>query len=346
VSFFKTTMGVFALQMVALLTAGYFLFTKSYDPAKKELLRVEYHAENGQWEEVLKTAEGITTYDFRVNFQVNRAYAHLGQLPERLFSYPQVLGVYGLFYDKSHINGSLTMPTSDLYFDLGLMSESLHWAYEAQTLMPNSPRILKRLVMVSLVNRKYQQAEEFLKVLDRNMLYHDWVAKYRAYVADTTLASNDQLIAEKRGFNPVSEFVHLDPLTDLKFLLETNPKNRFAYDYLITHTILTSNFSDFMKYLPWYTSFNMKSLPRSWEEMLAVEILKARSFPAFITPETISKETMQRFSGFNKTIKQFNNDIKAARASLQRNFDNTYWYYILYLDPKVTKVLENKTLIR
>ncbi|HOF56084.1 MAG TPA: DUF6057 family protein [Prolixibacteraceae bacterium] len=346
VAIFKTAYGVHLLQMVILLAAGYFLFVKSFDPEKKRVLQVEYLAENGQWNELLKAVEKTERYDFRVNFQVNRAYAHLGQLPERLFAYPQLLGVYGLFYDNSTINGSLTMPNSDLYFDLGLMSESLHWAYEAQTLMPNSPRILKRLVMASLVNRQYKQAEQFLAVLDRNLLCRDWVARYRPYLTDTALAAKDNLIAEKRLFNPTREFIHLDPLSDLKFLLETNPENRFAYDYLITHTQLSSNFTDFMTYLPRYTSFGLQKLPRSWEEMLAVEIMRNRSFPDFITPETFTDETLQRFGKFNAILKQFNNDVKAARSALQKDFEKTYWYYILYLDPKVTQVLKNKTLIR
>ncbi len=267
----------------------------------------------------------------------------LDQLPERLFNYPQLLGVYALFYDNSNINGSLIMPNSDLYFDLGLMSESQHWAFEAQTLMPNSPRILKRLIMINIITRKYKLAEEFLSVLDHNMLYHNWVAKYRKYVSDTTLAVKDKLIAEKRRFNPWKEHVHTEPLSDLKLLLETNRENRFAYDYLLAYCILTSDFPDFLKYLPWYTSFNMKSLPRSWEETLAVYILRAKAFPDFITPETISKGCLQRFVMFNNTLKQFNNDIKAAQGALQKDFEDTYWYYILYLDPKVTNVLNNKS---
>ncbi len=48
---------------------------------KKKLLYIEYYAENEQWNKVLKVAEDIKTYDFRVNFQINRAYAHFGPTP-------------------------------------------------------------------------------------------------------------------------------------------------------------------------------------------------------------------------------------------------------------------------
>ena len=98
------------LQVIVIVGAGYFLYLKSYDPHKKNLLRIEYHAEMGEWQKVLKVAEEITKYDFKVNFHVNRAYAHLGTLPDNLFSYPQMLGVYGLFFDNSVLNGNFTMP--------------------------------------------------------------------------------------------------------------------------------------------------------------------------------------------------------------------------------------------
>lgn len=346
IRFFNRTPFVLTVQLAGIVLLGYFLYSKSFDPFKKKVLYIEYYAENGQWNKVLKAAENVDRYDFRVNFQINRAYAHFGQLPDRLFNYPQLLGVYALFYDNTNINGSLIMPNSDLYYDLGLMSESQRWAFEAQTLSPFSPRILKRLVMINLINRRYTNAGMFLNVLDKNMLYHNWVDQYRSYVSDTTLASKDKEIAIKRRYNPQKDFVHQEPLGDLALLLETNRDNRFAFDYLLTYCILSSDFPDFLKYLSWYTRGNMKRLPRSWEEALSVYVLKAKAFPGFINPDDISEECLKRFVRFNDVLKQYNNDIGAAKNALQREFEDTYWYYILYLDPKVTNVLSQKSLIR
>lgn len=335
-----------SLQILGTAALGYLIFMQSHEPFKKKILYIEYYAEKEQWNKVLKVAEEISVYDFRVNFQINRAYAHLGLLPERLFNYPQLLGVNGLFLDNSNMNGSFTMPNSDLDFDLGFMSESQRWAFEAQTLMPNSPRILKRLITINLINGQYQLAQQFLKVLDQNMLCHDWVNQYQRYVSDTTLIEKDPVMAEKRRFNPRTKYIHVESLNDLKFLFETNTANRFAYNYLLAYCILDSNYPELIKYIPYYTSFNLKTLPRSWEESLAIYIVKTKSIPEFMTPETISKGCMQRLSAFNKTIQQYGNDIKAAKGPLKSNFEDTYWYYMLYLSPKVTNVLNNKTAVR
>lgn len=345
-AFYKQLPFILAVQVIFCGALGYLIYTSSFEPLKKKLLYIEYYAETEQWEEILKVAETIDNYDFRVNYQVNRAYEHLGKLPDQLFNYPQLLGSAGLFFDTSSLNGSFTMPISDLYFDLGFMSESLHWAFEAQTLLPNSPRILKRIVIANLVNRKYDLAQKFLKVLDQNMLYHDWVDKYEKYISDTTLAANDPVIAEKRRFNPHKNVVNLNPADNLKLLLETNKDNRMAYDYLLTLYILDSHLNEFVEYLQNYSYYKIKTLPESWAEALAIYILKTKAIPPFYNSETISKSCMQRFMTFNNIMKQFQNNKDEAKVTLKKDFEGTYWYYILYLSPKVTNVLNKKTEIR
>jgi hypothetical protein len=345
IKFFRLTPFIVLIQFAACMLIAYFLYFKYYDPLKKNLLTVEYYSEHEQWVDVLKTTKNIKKYDFRVNFHGTRALAHLGQLSERIFEYPQLLGTYGLFID-ANMARSAAMPMSDLFFDLGFISESQHWAYEAQTLLPNSPRILKRLVMINLVNRKYTLANEFLEILDKNMLYHDWVARYQRYIADTTLANKDILIAEKRSYSPVKTEVFISNEEGLKLLLETNRNNRMAFDYLMCYLILDLNLPEFVKYLEYCKDYKIKKLPRSWEEALSIYVVKAKSFPAGTSPEDISKTCMQRFKDFNKLINKFKDNIPAGKSSAYMEFGDTYWYYFVYLNPKVTNVLKDKTQIQ
>ena len=345
-SFYQRLPILLLIQVTGCAIIGYFLFIKSLDPFKKSQITIEYYAENEQWAKILKLAESMELYDFRINFQVNRAYSHLGQLPDLMFNYPQILGSFGLIVDPSMMIGSSNMPTSDLYYDLGFMNESQHWAYEAETLLPASPRILKRLVMINLVNRKYNLAGEFLNVLDKNMLCHDWVSKYEKYVSDTTLASSDKEMAEKRRFTPKKAVVNMGTTDGLKLLVETNKENRMAYDYLLTLELLDSHFTEFIDNLQYYKQYYSKAMPHSWEEALTVYIMKNKSFPAFVTEETVSKNCRQRISEFNKVLKSYKNNLPEAKSTLFREFGSTYWYYMVYLNPKVTNVLKNKAQVR
>jgi hypothetical protein len=346
ISFLKKPVFILSAQIILCAAFGYFMFVKSFNSLTKKLHYIDYYAEKEQWQKILGVAESIKVYDFRVNYHIARAYAHLNQLPDQLFNYPQLLGTKGIIFDSSTMKGSFIMPTSDLYFDLGFMSESARWAFEAQTLIPNSPRILKRLVMINLVNKKYELAGKFLKILDQNMLCKKWVDKYEKYVSDTTLAANDKVIAEKRRFNPLKKAINGIPVENMELLLETNKDNRMAFDYLLALCILDTNFPVFVKYVQNYKYYNIKTLPNSWAEVLSVYILKIKSIPPFVDDETISKECMGRFKAFNDAMLQFNNNKDAAQNTIKRDFENTFWYYLLYLNPKVTSALNNKTPIR
>jgi hypothetical protein len=340
-AFYKQIPFLISIQVIGCLALAYFLIQKSYNPLKRAILTIEYYAEHEQWADVLKTSKEIKGYDFKVNFQVNRALSHLGQLPDRLFDYPQLLGAQGLFVDGTTA-GSITMPTSDLYFDLGYMSESQRWAFEAQTLLPNSPRILKRLIMISLIKRQYEVAGDFLKILNQNMLYRNWVNKYQSYISDTARASADPMIAEKRCFTPKKTVVNSGAFENLKLLVETNPNNRMAYDYLLTYCILDSHFPQFIEYLEHYSRYGIKTLPKSWEEALALYISKTRTAPGFVSPRLISENCIKRFMSFNKAARQYGSDSNSGKTDLFMDFGNTYWYYILFLSPKVTNAFQNK----
>jgi len=346
IRFYKKEQFLIPTQFIVLGVLAYFMVGKLHDTFKKQIIYIDYLAENRRFTDVLKEAEKLELYDFRVNFQVNRAYANLGQLSERLFAFPQRLGSYGLFFDPSQVIGSTDMPSSDLYFDLGFMDEAQHMAFEAETLIPHSPRILKRLVMINIVNRKYQVAEKFLKILDKNWLYEDWVDQYEKYLIDTTLAANDPVIAEKRRFTPKKVVKAVEPNLGLKLLLETNMDNRMAYDYLLANAMLDSRLTEFVAYLKLYTHYKLKKLPKSWEEALAMSILRTRTFPDFYTDGIISESCMKRLTAFNQIMKKHKNDLPSARPELERDFSDTYWFYTLYLSPRVTNVFESKSEVR
>ncbi len=41
-------------------------------------------------------------------------------------------------------------------------------------------------------------------------------------------------------------------------------------------------------------------------------------------------------------MKQFNNNKEAAKNIARKDYDKTYWYYALYLNPKVTNIFNEK----
>jgi len=224
------------------------------------------------------------------------------------------------------------MNNSDLYFDLGYMDESQRWAFEAQTLLPNSPRVLKRLIQINIIKKEYLIAQKYLNVLGQNILYKEWVGKYEKYINDPSLSERDQAIVEKQLFSPKENLFILQPYENLKLLVKTNKKNRLAYDYLLALCLLDKQFNKFIEFVQNYPEYNIKKLPRSWEEGLAAYIYKTGIVPQFVTSQTISKECLDRLKAYNNTLAKSNNDKHAAQNVLREYFENTFWYYLFFLN--------------
>jgi len=323
------------VQFIVFALLSFTLVNHTFDKTLKNKILVPYYASNGDWENVIKTAGNIEQYDIFINAEYNRALANTGKLADNLFSFAQLAGPYGLFLDGK-VTSDIPFFCCDQYYDLGFMHESQHWAFEAQTIFPNSPRLLKRLVLTNLVNKKYVLAEKFLRKLDDNMLYHDWVDKYQKYIDDTTLVGKDPELSWKRKCEPLDNFSATNPFLKLKKLLEANPQNKLAFDYLICALLLDGDLANFKDMISNNSIYTRSPLPRSWDEALVLYHYRMRR-PPLPNEFQYSKESQNNFSSFTKAIKPYNNDWQQIRTILNRDYGNTYWYYLKCLNPKITK---------
>ncbi|HEY3372876.1 MAG TPA: DUF6057 family protein [Prolixibacteraceae bacterium] len=319
--------------VIVVLAIGSIYFT--IDRTERDKILVSFYGANGDWDKVIKTAESIEKYDLFINFEYNRALANKGQLADNLFNYTQLAGPAALFMDGT-VSSDIPFICSDQYYDLGFMHESQHWAFEAQTIFPNSPRLMKRLVEINLVSGKYQLAEKFLRRLDENMIYHDWVEQHQKFIDDTSLVSKDPAYSWKRKCEPVDAFTASNSVQKLTKLLEANPANKLALDYLLCSTLLDGDLGTFKSLLAENRNFAKTPLPRSWDEAMVLYQYIARKAPQADDIQ-FTQGRQDQFISFIKAIKPFGNDWQSASRSLQKDFGTTYWYYIKCLNPKITK---------
>lgn len=325
-------LGQFTVMTVLAIGAVNFTFDKT----TRDKILVSFYGANGDWDQVIKTAESLKEYDLFVNFEYNKAHANRGKLADNLFNYKQLAGAYGLFMDAK-VMSEVPFICSDQYYDLGFMYESQKWAFEAQTIFPNSPRLMKRLVQINLVNGKYKLAEKFLDRLDENMLYRDWVAEHQKFIDDTSLVSQDPVFSRKRKCEPGEAFTATSHHLKLMNLLEANPANQLALDYLLCSTLLEGDLATFKALMNENKGLVKTPLPRSWDEALVLFHYMARKAPP-TDDFQFSKDKRVQFASFIKDIKPYGNDWQQAGHSLQKEYGTTYWYYIKCQSPKVTKV--------
>jgi hypothetical protein len=322
-------------QLIILLAGGIICLNFAVDKEDRTKTMVSFYGADRDWTNLIKTAQSLNDYDPFVNFEYNKALANTGQLAENFLNYPQLAGSRGLFLDET-VTSDVPFICSDQYYDLGFINESAHWTFEAQTIFPNSPRLMKRMVQIHLITGQYKIAEKFLNRLSENMLYHDWVNEYRKFIQDTSLVAKNPELAWKRKCQPLGNFTANIYEDKLYKLLEANPANRMAWEYLLCSNLLNSDLGTFEKLLRENKSFPKNPLPRSWDEANVLFSYIKQTTPG---PEDVrfSSEKQKQFVSFIKAMKPFGNDWKSARQSLKNDFGTTYWYYIKCLSPKVTK---------
>lgn len=328
------------LQTSGFLVFAVITFYYAHKPQEKLKAEIRFSAFQEKWDDVLLKYPKVECYDRMVNFQFNQAIAHSGQMLEQLFNYPQVLGTQGLFLDRP-FTSEVALPNSDLYFDLGNIDESQRFAFESQTLMAYSPRVLKRLILNSLILEDYEAAKTFSNVLSKNPVENDWLKKYENILENPEKAVDNKLVAEKRDIFARQGGLFFTPRDKMLILLNKNNGNKMAFEYLIAFDLMEHDLASFTDDMKFYNNQGYKKLPKTIEEAVVL-FLSQRPDNNFLRSFHVSPETVNHFREFVKAMNSAKGDKEKAKVQAAA-FSNTYWYYVLFVSPVVTKVkLETK----
>jgi hypothetical protein len=306
----------------------------SFERPARDSIQIHALASHGEWNGVLATAQRLSLTDRKVIFQVNRALYHLDRLPDEAFTYPQYWGEKGLIL-TSNYSRDVLMLCSDLYFDMGHVKESLHWAYEAQTKQEQSPEVLKRIAINNLILREYPVAEKFFHILSKSLVHRKWALHYLGCMKDETLVEKDSLVQEKRKLLPRKDFYAStdNPQYDLYRLFSENPANKMAFEYFMVYSMLRNNLSEMILNLKYLEKLHYKKIPVHVEEALILFMTLNENYPVDMGKYRISKRTQKEFARYSAIMMKYHKDMKAAQDQLYNEFGNTYWYYIHYVSP-------------
>lgn len=173
--------------------------------------------------------------------------ARLDLLPDRLMSMEQP--VLGTFYKI----GPGTPPyivkiMNELYYLLGDMTYAERAAMLASVSSPNgrNVRMVKRLAEVNLVRDDLPAAMKYLRLLSKTAVYRQWAADHTP--ATMTEAVRKE-VERKRSFLNTSDHIRVgdDCYTILTQLLDSNPRNTIALDFLLCSDIVARQKEVFLR---------------------------------------------------------------------------------------------------
>jgi len=247
------------------------------------------------------------------------------------------MGVDGLFLTR-FLMPEILLPTTQLYIDMGYINEALHWGNEAISQNENSPQILEQLIVANIIATNDRSARLYINNLKSNPLFRKKAVRYEQYIQGGSFPEIDSLVKEKRRLMPSTDFIvkRSSPQLDLINLLN-DEDNKMAYEYLQAYFLLKNDVASFVQYFPMGKKYQYPHLPVVFQEALALYTFELRRRGKDMPKLKLDGDVIKKFNNYLSVIQSNNGDLQKAKSELERNFGNTYWFYVHYLSPVTTK---------
>lgn len=236
-------------------------------------------------------------------------------LPECLLKYPiRNLGTLTTISDKSPL--AVINMMNDLYYELGDMTYAERAAMMRNVFSPRNRnvRMIQRLAEVNLVSGDTLAALKYLRILERTHSYADWS---RNHIPGSMEPDVEADIMRRRACSNAKDNIRLgdNARNIILELLESNPGNTVALDYLLCTDLLLKDMDTFK--MDYDTYCMAKGAPRYRD-------LYQQALMIYLAGTDAPQQEWDRYIVAGPQLQAF-------RAYSSRRgdpaFKDTYWYY-------------------
>ena len=259
--------------------------------------------------------------DQYMKFYYNLVVAQNRSLSATLLKYPD--NNLGTFDTLGPNTPPLTIKTlNELYWVLGDMTFCERAAMLANVCSPNNRniRMIKRLAEINLVKGDYNATRKYLRILQKTFVWKGWANRVFAALGHHATPEEHALIQpyiDKRAFINTQDTLRLNDncYTIMKELVESNPANNIAINYMLCSDLLLKDMDTFKHdYDAYYLKQKSVLYDRLYQEALMIYLAGTKASPAEWTKYIKRQDVLQRFYQYNN---QRGNPA----------FSDTYWYY-------------------
>jgi len=306
----------------ACFTIAAILLILSFDGRQKALIQIQLAADQQRWDTVLSRAAGLADYPAATRLQVHRALWQTGQLCDQLFTFPQRRDVDLLPTLRNGLD--VCLPLSDVLLELGHVNLAERYAHEALEILGERPAVLRRLALVNVLKDRPQAARVFLNHLANVPGQREWARRQlRALDADSQL-SGDKFIAHLRAVQVkvLHSETQFSTRTILEWATQASPQNRMAFEFLLTHYLLTGQGEEILRSLPRLRELGFAELPRHVEEAI-LAVTRGQNDQVYERSGLrLRPESVARFARYVDAASH-----AVDMAALAGEFGDTYWFY-------------------
>lgn len=267
------------------------------------------------YDDVKRRAMNVKAPDDYTAFHYYLASALQDSLPDNLLKFPvRSLGTLTTISDKSPL--SIINMMNELYYELGDMTYAERAAMMRNVFSPRNRnvRMIRRLAEINLVSGDTLAARKYLNILGKTHAYAGWSAAHTPGRMDPQTKAD---IERRRVRSNTKDNIRIgDNCRNILLeLLESNPGNTLALDYLLCTDLLLKDMDTFkMDYDAYCMIKGHPRHKRLYQEALMI----------YLAGTDAPEEDWHRYISMPELISEFN--IYGNRRG-DPSFSNTYWYY-------------------
>jgi hypothetical protein len=279
----------------------------------------------GHPQKVIRLARKSNLHLPEVSYFYNLAQVEQGTLADSLLTFYQP-AFLGLFMKTGPDEPLIDLYIgNEIYYRLGELTLAEHSAILADIFSPThrNVRMIKRLAEVNLINNDTTAAMKYLRLLNNTLLYRKWA---ESRIPNKQTVDIKLRIQERRKLLNRTDTLRTpnDFPTILRSLLQSNPDNRIALDYLLCYDLLWKNISNFKKdYDRFCIQTKHKRTNRIYREAILIYLAgknaSLEEWERYTIPQGIRKDFMNYTEIYEK-----NNGNGMA---LKDRYGKTYWFY-------------------
>jgi hypothetical protein len=317
-----------SLLVIVLCTTVIMLIT-GYNSQTARVINLEKLVFEEKWNEAIEYQEKHPSENMIGQYFYNIALSETDQLCNRLFYGRQDFGTGSLMLEWSseHLNWGAYS-----FYTTGLINEAQRWAYEEMVVYGLRPQNMKLLTKTSLLTGNYRMTKKYTGILGNTLFYKSWAREYRKMVEDTTIIRSNPELGNKLRILPKGDdfFIFLEsPENNLPLLVDENPANRRAFEYLMSWLMLSKNVEILMNNVSLMKKMGYTRIPRHIEEAILIYYNSKGVYPD-MGGLTISNETRLRFDQYFATYMTARQNPSTLKEKMQKQFSKTFWYYFQF----------------
>ena len=333
--------GVLNFLMVSVMTVGCVFSTYNHRTHISNIInRMTFELQHNRFDSVIAVGKDNPSNNRLVCNLTNIALYESGQMPYRMFHCKQ-MGTAGLFLDWKFASDShLAWYLGEVYYRLGMILPAEHCAFESMVSNQkgHNVRVLQRLSLTNIARRDAAAADKYLWYLDHSLFYHKWARQQRKNLALAMADSTFHIPGMPKPVSCKNFFIPYQvPEYTLLMALESDPKHRMAFEYLMAYSMLQRD----LEKVKWcmdnyYGNFDYPNIPTHYEEALLVYKDVFKEGPDFFTQYPVSSATRERYDSYLQAVNAARGNERRFNQ-FQTQFSNTYWYYLNLIDPSTLK---------